>query len=86
MSAVLSLDFARQESVCNVLEMAMDSEQASQLRKLAAEVNDAVEARIRGDAGAVERVRRSTQAVQMVGMGPFEYWGNQLWQVSICRY
>lgn len=63
--------------------VAMDSEQASQLRKLAADVNDAVEARIRGEAGSVERVRRATQEVQMAGMGPFEYWGNQLWQVSL---
>jgi hypothetical protein len=61
---------------------AMDTEHASRLRKLAAEVDDAVEARIRGEAGAVERVRRAAQGVQMVGMGPFEYWGNQLWQVS----
>ncbi|KAI5360201.1 putative O-methyltransferase domain, S-adenosyl-L-methionine-dependent methyltransferase [Septoria linicola] len=66
--------------------MALDSQQADELRRLAAEVNDAVEARVRGEAGAVERLRRTTQSVQMCGMGSFEYWGNQLWQPlkSIC--
>lgn len=60
----------------------MDEAEASELRRMAAEVNEAVEARIRGEAGAAERLRRSTQNVDMKGLGPFEYWGNQLWQVS----
>lgn len=66
--------------------MALNAAQADELRRLAAEVNDAVEARIRGEAGAVEKIRRTTQSVQLAGMGAFEYWGNQLWQPlkSIC--
>ncbi|GIZ44061.1 hypothetical protein CKM354_000727000 [Cercospora kikuchii] len=66
--------------------MALNAAQADELRRLAAEVNDAVEARIRGEPGAVEKIRRTTQSVQLAGMGAFEYWGNQLWQPlkSIC--
>lgn len=60
----------------------MDETEARELRRLAAEVSDAVEARIMGESGAGERIRRSTQKVQVAGMGPAEYWGTQLWQVS----
>lgn len=60
----------------------MDEVQAKELRQLAVEVSNAVEARIKGEAGAGERIRRSTQNVQIAGMGPAEYWGTQLWQVS----
>lgn len=60
----------------------MDETKAEELRRLAAEVSDAVEARIMGDSGAGERIRRSTQKVQIAGMGPAEYWGTQLWQAS----
>lgn len=60
--------------------MALNVAQAEELRRLAADVNDAVEARIRGERGAIERIRRTTQSVQMSGMGPFEYWAHQLWQ------
>lgn len=60
----------------------MDEAEARDLRRLAVEVSDAVEARIMGESGAGERIRRSTQKVQVAGMGPAEYWGTQLWQVS----
>lgn len=60
----------------------MDETKAEELRRLAAEVSDAVEARIMGDSGAGERIRRSTQKVQIAGMGSAEYWGTQLWQAS----
>lgn len=58
----------------------MSDQQAASLRHHAAQVSEAVEARIRGDAAAGERIRRSTQQVQIAGMGPAEYWGTQLWQ------
>ena len=57
------------------------SDEASQLRQMAREVSEAVEARIRGDAGSGEQVRRATQQLQIAGMSPAEYWGTQLWQV-----
>lgn len=60
--------------------MALDMAHAAELRRLAAAVHDAVEARIRGDTGGAERLRRSTQDVQMCGMGAFNYWSSQLWQ------
>lgn len=60
----------------------MDEAQATELRQHAVEVSNAVEARIVGEVGAGERIRRSTQNVQIAGMGPAEYWGTQLWQVS----
>lgn len=64
------------------MQSQMDETEARKLRQLAAEVSNAVEARIVGEAGAGERIRRSTQHVQIAGMGPAEYWGTQLWQVS----
>lgn len=60
----------------------MDETQARELRQLVAEVSNAIEARIMGEAGAGERIRRSTQNVQIAAMGPADYWGTQLWQVS----
>lgn len=64
------------------MQSQMDETKARELRQLAVEVSDAVEARIMGDPGAGERIRRSTQKVQIAGMGPAEYWGTQLWQAS----
>lgn len=64
------------------MQSQMDETKARELRQLAVEVSDAVEARIMGDPAAGERIRRSTQKVQIAGMGPAEYWGTQLWQAS----
>lgn len=61
----------------------MDETKAGELRRLAAEVSDAVEAHIKGESASGERIRRSTQKVQIAGMGPAEYWGTQLWQASV---
>ncbi|KAL1882947.1 hypothetical protein Daus18300_000585 [Diaporthe australafricana] len=64
------------------MQFQMDETKARELRQLAAQVSDAVEARIKGEAGAGERIRGSTQEVQIAGMGPGDYWGTQLWQVA----
>lgn len=64
------------------MQYQVDDTKARELRQLAVEVSNAVEARIMGQAGAGERIRRSTQNVQIAGMGPAEYWGTQLWQAS----
>lgn len=63
----------------------MDETQAEALRQLAKDVSKAVEARIAGEAGAVELIRRSTQKLQAVGMGPFEYWGVKGGQVFVAK-
>lgn len=54
---------------------------AESLRQMARDVSEAVEARIRGDAGSGELLRRSTQKLQIEGMGHGQYWITQLWQV-----
>lgn len=69
-------------NVGSAVQYQMDKTQARELRRLAVEVSDAVEARIMGEPGAGERIRRSTQEVQIAGMGPADYWGTQLWQAS----
>ena len=72
----------KRSDVVTAMPYQMDETQARELRQLAVDISDAVEARITGEPGAGERIRRSTQKVQIAGMGPAEYWGTQLWQAS----
>lgn len=71
-----------ESNVVTAMHYQVDDTKARELRQLAVEVSNAVEARIMGQANAGERIRRSTQNVQIAGMGPAEYWGTQLWQAS----
>lgn len=61
----------------------MDDSEASRLRSLAANISDAVEARIRGEDPFGESILASLQKMHIEGVGTHSYWRAQLAQPTI---
>ena len=61
----------------------MDDSEASRLRSLAANITDAVEARIRGEDPFGESILAALRKMHIDGVGAHSYWGAQIAQPTI---
>lgn len=65
------------------MQAQMDASEASRLRSLAANISDAVEARIRGGDPFGESILAALQKMHIDGVGAHSYWRAQIAQPTI---